>query len=96
MTAQALLFEMKNEGLEVSISPAGKLKYSGSDAAVKKWLPVLKEKKEEILTCLPAWRWYVTFPNRPAILSHSIPFATREDVRKLYPDATEISLYSDA
>ena len=82
------------DGVHVSLTPAGKLKISGSDEAVKKWLPVLQEKKDELTASLhdelPAWKWLVTFPDGREILSHNVPFATRQEVMESYPEAAHV------
>jgi len=91
----SLLDEAKKDDVIVTISPDGKLKISGEREMVEKWKPILAERKSELLEKFeqlntPSWRWRVTFPDGRVILSHNVPFATREEVARIYPDAKHL------
>jgi hypothetical protein len=54
MTPATIIRAAESDGLSLSISPSGKLGYSGSPATVERWLPVLREHRAELLRLLAA------------------------------------------
>lgn len=54
MTPSTIIRGALADGLALSVSPSGKLNYSGSPATVERWLPVLREHRAELLRLLAA------------------------------------------
>lgn len=52
MTPDAIIQATANDGLYLGRSPSGTIKAAGNGAAMDRWLPVIKEKKAEVLAVL--------------------------------------------
>jgi hypothetical protein len=52
MTPMAIIQEAAADGVALTRSPAGTLKVTGAQAAVTRWLPVIRENKPAILVAL--------------------------------------------
>src|ERR1035437_5191531 len=52
MNPATLIQNMAADGLRLSVTPAGKIKAAGEQATVNRWLPVLKDRKAEIIAAL--------------------------------------------
>lgn len=52
MNASTLIQAAMADGLQLDISPDGRLKAKGKDEAVSKWLPIIKECRDEIVRLL--------------------------------------------
>ena len=76
MTIHDLLLVIGNDGITIKISESGGLTYFGDRAAAERWLPVLRERKPEIIAHLPPARspqfdlesLYEQFTERAAIM----------------------------
>jgi len=54
MTAAAIIKQARAEGVELRLSTSGKVKASGDQDAVSRWIPIIREHKPEILRALQA------------------------------------------
>lgn len=52
MTPAAIIKEAMADGVSLTISPAGTIKATGDGAAVNRWLPAIREHKNEIVAAL--------------------------------------------
>ena len=52
MSALQVLEEAAADGVELSVTPSGTVKARGSQDAVKRWVPILREHKSELLAAL--------------------------------------------
>lgn len=52
MNASTLIQASIADGLQLGISPEGRLKAKGKNEAVSKWLPIIKECRDEIVRLL--------------------------------------------
>jgi hypothetical protein len=91
MNATDLILTVQSEGVILSLSDSGAIKYEGDEAAVNRWLPAIKERKADILETLKAntafWRWLIHFPDREPMEVTFSPELGKSEVLKLYPDA---------
>lgn len=54
MTPLEIITQAEEEGVQLSLSDAGKLRTAGIRVSVEKWLPVIREHKAEIIEHLKA------------------------------------------
>ena len=54
MTPAAIIKQARADGVMLALSPAGSIKAVGNGEAVKRWLPVIREHKAELLAELRA------------------------------------------
>lgn len=54
MTPAAIIREAQREGVNLTLSPVGAIKATGDGAVVNRWLPVIRERKAEIIDVLKA------------------------------------------
>jgi len=52
MTPAAIVKEAMADGVSLALSPAGTIKATGKQAAVDRWLSVIREHKAEILAAI--------------------------------------------
>lgn len=52
MTPEAIIAEVKKDGVHLALSPAGTIKARGDEAAVNRWLPIIQEHKPGIVAAL--------------------------------------------
>ena len=52
MRAASLVQQAAADGVRLSLDPAGGIRYVGNGSAVKRWLPIIRENKPEILVAL--------------------------------------------
>ncbi len=52
MTPQTIIQKAKADGVALTLAPAGKVKLSGPDRLVARWLPVIREHKAAIVAAL--------------------------------------------
>jgi hypothetical protein len=96
MNVAELILEIQNAGVKLKFSPSGEMRAEGSAAVIQKWLPDIRARKAEIVTCLqsgidPAmafWRWRIHFSDRGPLEVTFSPEATLAEVVEQYPDAT--------
>lgn len=94
MTPATLLRQLEADGVRLTLTPAGTLKAAGEQSAISRWLPVLRERKTEILTALadlaPDIQDFIDdIEERAAIMEH--------DAADCYPDrqAATAAAYED-
>jgi hypothetical protein len=98
MNPATIIREAQAGGVKLALSPAGTIKASGDRAALERWLPVIRERKAEIIDVLKVgagdtatascW-WRVHYPDRAPVEACCFPDATREEVLAGRPGATE-------
>ena len=97
MTPAAIIKQAAMDGVSLALSPAGTIKASGENEAVKRWLAVIREHKAEIVEALKvspadtARGWLVRYPDDSVIpvfiiLADGI-YPTRGEVLRDYPGA---------
>lgn len=52
MTPAVIIREARAEGLELSISSSGGIRYIGSESAATRWLPIIRQNKPGIVAAL--------------------------------------------
>jgi hypothetical protein len=91
MNVTDLILTAQNEGLILSLSDSGAIKYEGDPAAVNRWLPAIRERKAEIIEVLKSnsafWRWRLHFPDRNPLIVSCSPEAKHAEILEQYPDA---------
>jgi hypothetical protein len=87
MTPEAIVTELRAAGVRLTIED-GKIKATGDKAALARWLPVMRERKAEIIAALKVgagdtarsvW-WRLHFADREPLEIACTPPATREEV----------------
>lgn len=90
MTPETIIREAQADGVSVALSPAGTIKVNGGQAAVNRWLPIIRENKPGILAALREPRsrgWQVKYPDGSMIETYVLPEPTRAEVLRDYPGA---------
>jgi hypothetical protein len=54
MNPATIIREAQADGVRLALSPAGTIKVAGGRAALARWLPVIRERKAEIIAALEA------------------------------------------
>lgn len=54
MTPAAIIKQATADGVRLALSPTGTIKATGNQAAVTRWLPLIREHKPELLAALQA------------------------------------------
>jgi len=62
MTAATIIRDAEGSGVRLTLTAAGTIKILGEEAAVARWLPIIREHKPELVSMLEA------FEERAAIL----------------------------
>jgi hypothetical protein len=75
MNATDLILTAQSEGLILSLSDSGAIKYVGDPAAVNRWLPAITKHKTEILGALEG-------RTEPRLSSPSIPAREEQSIRE--------------
>jgi hypothetical protein len=52
MNPATIIREAQADGVRLALSPAGTIKVTGNKAALERWLPVIRERKAEIIAAL--------------------------------------------
>lgn len=80
------------DGVDLSLSPAGKVNAAGDQSAVSRWLPAIREHKPAIISALmraanevSSWRWLLHYPKSDPVEASFSPVATREEVLRQFP-----------
>ncbi len=89
MNAVAIIDRARADGVTLALDPAGKLKATGEQAAVARWLPKVREHKPALVSLFsePRRLWLVVLPTGERFSSSFTPPATLADVHACYPDA---------
>jgi hypothetical protein len=99
MSPATLIREAQSDGVMLSLSLAGNIKASGDRAAVDRWLPMIRDRKAEIIDALKisapdtasASRWWVIhYPDRDPLELAFYPEATYAEILEWHPDALRI------
>ena len=104
MTPSAIIERAADDGVIITLTPAGTVKTTGDSAAVNRWLPTLREHKEAIVAALtkasndpPAASpadtfpvWLIHTPDRRPFEVHLSPPATLAEVLAIYSAATDV------
>ena len=96
MTIHDLLQAIGNDGVTIKISETGGLTYSGERAAAERWLPLLRERRNEIIVYLSSCQptqlppldlesLYEQFTERAAIAEYDGGLS-REDAERMALD----------
>lgn len=57
MTPQAIIEQVNADGIRLALSAGGKIKASGDQGAVNRWLPIIRENKPGIVAALTQGDW---------------------------------------
>ena len=97
MTPAAIIAQAAADGVRLGLSSVGTIKATGDQAAVSRWLPVLRDHKPAIVAALQKtgnetifWRWLIHLAGRDLREVVFSPPVTRAEVVALYPDAVEV------
>jgi hypothetical protein len=99
MSPATLIREAQSDGVMLSLSLAGTIKARGDRAAVDRWLPMIRDRKVEIIDALKisapntasATRWWlIHYPDREPLELAFYPEATYAEILKWHPDALRI------
>jgi hypothetical protein len=77
MTPAAIIREAAADGVSLALSPAGTIKATGDQAAVNRWLPVLREYKPAILAALA----HLDLPGVPPEFAAPLSAEDLEDIK---------------
>jgi len=102
MNTVEIIEQATAEGVILALSPTGKITATGIQLAVDKWLPTLREIKNDVLAELlkpvpvalaenerSAWMWQVNLPDRTMIVTTS-PASTTAEMKEMYPTAISL------
>lgn len=90
MTPAAIIRAAAADGVNLALSPAGTIKATGEQAAINRWLPIIRENKPGILAALREPRsrgWLVKCADRSMVEVYILPEPTPADVLRDYPGA---------
>ena len=96
MSPATLIREAQSDGVMLSLSLAGNIKASGDRAAVDRWLPMIRDRKAEIIDALKisapdtasASRWWVIhYPDRDPLELAFYPEATYAEILEWHPES---------
>jgi hypothetical protein len=96
MTPATIIREAQADGVRLALSPAGTIKATGDDAAVNRWLAVIRERKLDIIEALKvgagdtvnASRWWrLHYADREPVAVSCSPPATHAEILERHPDA---------
>jgi hypothetical protein len=99
MSPATLIREAQSDGVMLSLSLAGTIKAIGDGAAVDRWLPMIRDRKAEIINALKisapdtasASRWWlIHYPDRDPLELAFYPEATYAEILEWHPDALRI------
>ncbi|HKB59831.1 MAG TPA: hypothetical protein VKC56_07260 [Gallionellaceae bacterium] len=100
MNAHVVIQQAQADGVTLTMSRTGKVTVSGDNAAVDRWLPLLREHKPEIIDLLKGgttsrW-WRLHYPDgRTAEIAYC-PEATRGEVLACHPNADAVEPFVPA
>ncbi|GHU18693.1 hypothetical protein FACS189475_04590 [Betaproteobacteria bacterium] len=101
MTPSTLIQNAQTDGVKLFLLPSGSVKATGDQEAVNRWLPIIRERKQEIIVALktkPAqtsFRWLLHFADRDPLEVSITPAATTE-VLAQYPAAVAAEPFTPA
>ena len=93
MSARDLIHQAFADGVRLSLSDAGRLRYTGPEDAVERWLPAIRDSKPAIIAALsptpdtPARHWLLHFPDREPVEVFCTPPANLDQILADNPDA---------
>jgi hypothetical protein len=96
MTPAKIIREAQGDGVRLTLSQVGTIKAIGDGTAVNRWLPVIRERKAEIIDVLKvgagdtatASRWWlIHYPDRDPLEVCCVPPETHAEILERYPDA---------
>ena len=94
MNPNVLIENARAEGVSLAATDSGTIKVAGRGEIVRRWQPMLREHKADVLAVLlqaandlRSRRWRVVYPGAIAIEVICYPDATRADLSALYPGA---------
>jgi hypothetical protein len=91
MTPIKIIQQTRSDGLVLSVSETGGIKFEGNRQAAEKWKPVLREHKAALVAELrnagKSWRWLIHFTDRDPMTVTFRPEASHAEVLEQYPDA---------
>jgi hypothetical protein len=97
-----IVTELRNAGIRLTIEN-GKIKATGDKAALARWMPVIRERKAEIVAALKAgagearsrW-WRLRFADREPVEVCCCPEATHAEVLEWHPGAVAAEPFTPA
>jgi hypothetical protein len=94
MSARDLLSQARADGVAIVMGAAGRLRYSGPEPMVMRWLAVIREHKDAIRVALSedqdgvsAPAWLLHFTDRDPLEVHFFPAAVHAEALAAYPAA---------
>lgn len=94
MTPAALLQQVAAAGVQLSLSPTGKIKAMGQEAAIAQWLPLIRDYKPGLVALLQeraktarSWGWRLHFAKGRPVEAYFTPPATHAQALAAYPGA---------
>ncbi len=94
MTPATIIRDAEMDGVRLALSPAGTIKATGDDAAVKRWLATIREHKAEIIELLKVGAgdtasvgWRLHYIDRDPLHVFTSPPATHAEILGRNPDA---------
>jgi hypothetical protein len=97
MNASTLILDAQQEGVEITLTPAGKIHLEGGQARREKWAGIVKAHRDEVVEALKAasapsgtsvhWRWLIHFADKEPVEVSFSPEVTHAEVLALYPAA---------
>ena len=95
MTPESIIREAQKEGVKLALAPAGtNIQVTSDGATVNRWLPVIRERKAEIMKALnhadsnsaTASRWWlIHYPNRDPLEVATCPPASLAEIMQVFP-----------
>ena len=87
MNATTIIRQAGADGVTLRLSPAGTLKVAGDQAAVNRWVPVLRAHKPDIIAEMKArpaavatcWGWRLTLPSGDVVEVFAVPEMTHAE-----------------
>lgn len=94
MTLAQIIEEAMADGVNIAVSTSGTIKATGDQAAVSRWLPIIRERKSDIIAMLTkatndstSWGWLLHYPDRDPLEVYSSPESTLAQVLHDFPGA---------
>jgi hypothetical protein len=101
MSARDLIHQALADGVRLSLSDAGKLRYTGPEDAVVRWLPAIRDSKPAIIAALsptpdtPARLWLLHYPDQNPREVFRFPPATHAEILADNPEAVAAEPMTD-
>lgn len=100
MNPATIILRAEQDGVNLALSTTGTIKATGDQDAISRWLEIIREHKNGIISTLRGadlpepqndtrhFRWLIHFPDRDPVETTCLPEPTHAEVLAMYPDAT--------